>query len=169
MHHRIALFILLLLILVVPSPNRAQQHSWQAFQELKAGQQVTVVDRQMKTYKGAFVSYTETDLTVRVAGQSIALDRDKVVRVNVTGHHRVRNAVIGLIAGAGVGGAMVACCAERESGFGGAAAGGVIGAAAVGAGIGALFPGSRTVYRSGDGKRSSVSPVNAEPFQVRAE
>lgn len=171
MHHRIALFVLLLLLLAVPAPIRAQQNSWQSLQEAKVGQKVTVVDRQMKTYHGQFVRYTDTDLTVKIDGQPMTLDRDDVVRVTVTGHHRARNTLIGLAVGAAAGGALAAAWNKSMSGFeGNDAAGVVLFSTAIGAGIGALCPGSRTVYRAGEQrKQGSVSPVKVEPPTVHAE
>ena len=159
------IFLTLILLPLSPLLGRAQQGEWQNLAQLKTGQTVKVIDHKKNALVGEFVRYTETDLTIAVNKQAKTIDRDSVARVTTSGGHRRRNAVIGLAVGAAAGGGLAGCCVERETGFGGAAAGTVVGLGAVGAGIGALISGSKTVYRAGE-RQQAANATAAEQTSV---
>jgi len=167
MLYRVIPISVLILLLVLPQTIRSQQDRWQSLGQIKAGEKVTVIDRQLATHTGKFLRFSETDLSLRETGKEITIDRDNVYRVTISGHHRGRNALIGLAAGAAVGG-VLAGQMEREENYAAAATGCVAGFAAVGGGVGALIPGTRTVYRSSEGKRTSTKPATAGE-RARAE
>lgn len=154
---------LLVSLLLAPRIASAQQNRWQNLQQLAVGQKVKVIDREHKSYSGSFVRFSDADVTLLVKGREIKIDRDDVSRITTGPQHRTRNVLIGLAAGAAAGGAIAGCCLERETGYGGAAAGSVGGFAAIGAGIGAIIQPSKTIYRVEQGKqaRSQAAPGQA--------
>ncbi len=89
------------------------------------------------------------------AGQREVIARQQVYRVSLLGKNRKRNALIGTGVGAAAGLGVGLAIMERESGFGGAVAGLTVGYAGVGAGVGALMPASKLIYRAEAIPRSS--------------
>jgi hypothetical protein len=127
---------------------QAQESQWQNIAQIRTGTRVQVVEQSLKSTSGRFVRFSETDLTLKVEDKEIVISRDRVYRVTVAGKNRKRNTLIGLGAGAAAGVALGAAIMERESGYGGAVAGTTVGFAGVGAGIAALLPAGKTVYRA---------------------
>lgn len=150
----------LVVFLLAPQIAHAQKNRWQNLAQIKVGDKVKVTDRERKTYSGSFLRFSDTDLTLFMNGQETKIDKDNVVRVTTGPQHRARNALIGAVAGAAVGGAMAGCCLEHESGYAGAAAGTVVGLAAIGAGIGAIIHSPKTIYRLEEGKQASSSSTS---------
>ncbi len=140
-------------LLLAPGPSLAQsaKDSWDNLKQLRPGQKIEVVDKQMKTFKGEFVSLTEEAISLREASVEQAVDRANVVRVSVRDtSHRTRNMLLGAAIGGGIavaativplaansneGNSCGVCVAAIAAGFGGGAA------------VGAI-PGSRTIYRT---------------------
>ncbi len=135
------------------------EHSWENLQQLRVGQKIEIVDTNLKKLKGAFLSFSEEAISLRVKKQEVGVQREEVFRVSLRKKSkRLRNALIGLAIGAGAGVAVVEICAQASSGLspclgqdfraiayailvpvGGAA----------GAGVGAAFPpGYQTIYRA---------------------
>ncbi len=140
-------------LLLAPALARAQsaKDSWDNLKQLKPGQRVKVVDKQMKTLKGEFVSFTDEAISLREKNGEQSVERAKVVRVSVRDtSHRTRNMLLGAAIGGGIavaativplaansneGNSCGVCVAGIAAGFGGGAA------------LGAI-PGNRTVYRA---------------------
>jgi hypothetical protein len=154
MRYRVILPLLLILLLA-PQLARAQGDQWQSLDQVKSGRQVDVIDRHLKRYSGKFVGFSDTNLTLLVNDQEIRIARDEVYRVTAAGQNRKRNILLGLAIGAGAGLGLGAALMEREGGYGGAVAGTGVGFAGIGAGIGALVPSHKTVYRAEAVKEAS--------------
>lgn len=135
------------LVLASLIPAEAQKSRWEDLDQIHHGAKVQVVEQSLKSTSGKFVRFSHDDLTLEVQGKEVAIQREQVFRVTVSGKNRKRNTLIGL----GIGGAL---------GVGvGAAANQVVGDARVipatgaawaglGAAIGAIIPASKTVYRA---------------------
>ena len=142
---------MLLLLCVVPLGLMARDSgldSWDNLKQLRAGQKIEVVDMNLKSVKGTFASFSEEAITLATKEGEMVVRRDHTYRVSVPGGKRGRNALIGLGIGAAGGVAAGVGLMERETGYAGAVAGTVVFVAAVGAGVGAALPGSRTIYRA---------------------
>ena len=147
---RMAHTLLLLLFVPVFSPAQSSQHDWENLKELHAGQKIEVVQTDLASLHGAFVSVSEEAITLKVGKTHESVERAKVVRVSVRDtSHRTRNMLLGsgiaggiavaaaavpLMASSNEGNGCTPCVALIAAGFGGGAA------------LGAI-PGSRTVYR----------------------
>jgi hypothetical protein len=151
---------LLLLVAGLPSTVCAQnaKDSWSDLNGLRAGQGIEVIESSMKSHSGEFVTVTDELITVKEHGSTVAVKREDVVRVSTgSGPKRGAHAVVGLVAGAGIGAVVGAIAADRSSGSGwfawkaapgiGALAGIVIGAP-TGAAVGAVLPAHATIYRA---------------------
>jgi hypothetical protein len=140
----------LLLFVPVFSPAQSSQHDWENLKELRPGQKIEVVETDMASLHGAFVSVSDEAITLKVGKTQESVERTKVVRVSVRDtSHRTRNMLLGsgiaggiavaaaavpLVSSSNEGNSCSACVAFIAAGFGGGAA------------LGAI-PGSRTVYR----------------------
>jgi hypothetical protein len=145
--------LVLVFLLLVPAFALAQsaKDSWGNLKQLRAGQEIEVVDTSMKSLRGPFVSVSEEAITAQVGKSQECIERAKVVRVSVRDNsHRPRNMLLGsgILGGIALAATAVplgisgnegtscgACAAAIAGGFGGGAA------------LGAI-PGSRTVYRA---------------------
>lgn len=152
------IFSSVLLLSLLTQVARAQENRWQNLAEINGGRQVDVIDRHLKKYSGKFVAFSDTDLKLLVKHQQISIARDEVYRVTAAGQNRKRNFLLGLAVGAGAGLGLGAALMEREGGYAGAVAGTGIGFAGVGAGIGALVPSHKTIYRA-----EAVKEANSKP------
>lgn len=141
-------WVLAAALLLVPSLLHAQKGDWQSLASIRPKSQVQVIDRKLRTYKGKFVAFTNAGITLIEDKQEKTIAREDVYRVTLVGAKRLRNVLIGLAIGAAAGAGTGAALMERESGYGGAVAGTVVGLGGLGAGIGALVPGNKTVYES---------------------
>jgi hypothetical protein len=129
---------------------KSSQDNWDNLKELRPGEKIEVVDSDMKTFNGTFVSVSDEAITLRAGKGEKSVLRAKVVRISVRDHsHRTRNVLLGsgLIGGVALipsvifleinsneGNGCGACVAAIAAGFGGGAALGTI-------------PGNRTIYR----------------------
>ncbi len=124
--------------------------SWDNLKQLRVGQKIEVVDMNLKSLKGQFLSFSEEVISLQVGNDQAGVERSGVLRVNSGRSKRGRNALIGLAIGAGAGlgvGAVLDRQATGEFKDFGVILGPPIGAG-VGAGVGAAFGGYRTIYRS---------------------
>lgn len=144
----------LVLLAFLPALGFAQvaENSWDNLQQLRVGQRIRVVERNMKTRNGTFLSYSEDAISLRVGSDNIGIRRENVVRVsNREQSKRVRNAVIGAVGGAALG-AVVGWSVGGHSGHvgdrGKITAGTTIGLGVVGAAIGASVASYQTIYRA---------------------
>lgn len=148
MMHRLILLALAPLLLTGQSP----ENNWDNLKQLKAGQQIEVVDGKMKSGTGKFSAVTEEAISLQVDKEAVSIPRANVVSVkDRTKSHRKRNTLLGLAVGAGAGLAIGAIkgATYYESGeipvF--VAVWTPIGAG-IGAAAGAALPaGSATIYR----------------------
>ena len=148
---------ILFCVLAMPFVTFAQtnQSSWENLSALGAGHKIQVVEMNSKKVSGAFVSVTDTGISLQVEGgeQTIARQDVRVVKL-MENKHRLRNAVIGAAVGAGVGagaGAAVGGDNGNSGGFDFAKQGAwIVGAAGavIGAIVGALLPSHQTIYRA---------------------
>jgi hypothetical protein len=85
--------------------SKGRSSNWGNLKSLTPGQEIRVVMNNVKSYQGAFESFSEDGITLRQAAGEQTLARQNVLRVSQKkGHnHRARNAVIGTAVGAGVG------------------------------------------------------------------
>ena len=133
--------------------------SWDDLKKLAPGDQIQVVLNDGKSYRGHFQALGDNGIVVRLTAAEQTFARETVLRVSVKGQsHRLRNALIGLATGAGVG--VIVGVASPELGQGTCAQGSCVNAesasvagfvgGALGAGIGAAIPtgGWRDVYRA---------------------
>lgn len=144
-----------LLAIAVPllAPAQAPENSWDRLRQLRPGQKIEVVDKNLKSTQGAFLSYSETAISVQAGPRETSLARDNVLSVkNREISHRKRNVLLGLAIGAAAG---LAAGAIRGATYHEEGETGVfvlvftpIGAG-IGAAVGAALPaGTATVYRA---------------------
>jgi len=151
------LFVMLLMLLMVPATAAAAEAQWENLESLRKGQHVDVVQMDLKSFRGDFLSVSGEAIRIRVKKEERAIARDQVFRVSVrTASGRGRHALIGVAIGAGLGAAVGAGLLYGTGGsdFAGAIVGATTGiGAATGVGLGAAFPGYSTVYRTPRQKR----------------
>jgi len=129
--------------------------SWENLRRLRPGQKIQVVQTDLKSWSGPFVSFSAESVALKAAEGDRTVPRAQVLRVSLHGGKRLRNALIGAAIGGGAGagiGAAAGGCSTRPWAFCGsrgltAAAVGLIGALA-GGGAGAAIPGSTVLYRA---------------------
>ncbi len=126
---------------------QAQESQWQELAQIKAGTKVQVVERSLKSTSGRFVRVSETDVTLKVENNEVVVPKSQVYRVSISGKNRKRNTLIGLAAGAAAG-AGLGAAANQVVGDARVIPGMALSFGALGAGIGALVPAAKTVYRA---------------------
>ncbi len=144
-------FAVAVLMALLSIPAWSQEANWDNLSRLKAGNKIHVVETNLKVVEGKFVRFSDADLTVEVNKQEVVIPRNQVYRVSSKG--RGRNAIIGLLVGAGAGIGIGAAVLEREGNYAGALAGSAVGVGAIGAGIGAAIPHTTTFYRASKDKK----------------
>ena len=129
--------------------------SWENLRQLSSGQKIQVVQKDLKSWTGYFVSVSDDSVSLRVSGVDKTVGRADVFRVSRHGGKRLRNALIGagIAGGAGVavGAAAFGGCSKGfgfciSRGTGAGILGGI--GAVIGGGVGAAFPGSTVIYRA---------------------
>jgi len=162
---RTTLFLICVLGTRFVSGAQTDQGSWANLSALRAGQKIQVVDMNSKKHSGIFVNASDTAISYQETGGEQTIQKQDVRSVKLMeSKHRVRNTLVGMGVGggvgagvgAGIGAATFHSCSSQSFciqpvGKGGqtgiAAAVGFAGGAAVGAVVGALLPGHRTIYR----------------------
>ena len=127
------------------------EQSWDNLRTLQAGQKIQVVDQNLKSQEGTFVSFSEGAISFRVNQGEVAVPRADVLRVtSLERSKRARNALIGLGVGAVVGGAIgFAVIGPGGSDFADEILGAAIAlGAAGGAALGVAVPSYQTIYRA---------------------
>jgi hypothetical protein len=141
------------LLLVAASAGAAEDLGrWDNLQSLRPGQRIQVVQTDLKSYAGDFLSVSADGIRFRVKNDERMVGRADVFRVGLrSGARRGRNALIGAAVGAGVG---VAAGAGALAATNGSDSAGAIVATttAIGAGAGgalsAIPAGYSTLYRA---------------------
>jgi hypothetical protein len=83
------------------SAAQTRQESWDNLRQLRSGEDIEIVDAQMKSHRGRFTRYTQDAITLRHESRDISVARAEVASVKRRGEsHRRRNALIGLAIGA---------------------------------------------------------------------
>ena len=133
-----------------PSSATTDESDWSNLQQLRIGQEIEVVDTNLKKHKGTFLSLSEEAISLRVGKDKVAVKRPNVFRVSSREHSkRLRNTLIGLAIGGGIGVAVGAIGDARSGESGehvGAAVFGLLGSG-IGAGLGAALPSHQTIYK----------------------
>lgn len=139
-------------LLLIPIAVQAQTNaaSWQNLNTLQSGEKIQVKSSNGNKITGAFMSVSDTEITLQTDAGPRAILQHDVRRVQRMGSgHRLRNSLIGAGVGAGVGAGIAAGIWENGGYLGGkgdgSAVGAVIGGLAGGI-VGALVPGHDTVY-----------------------
>ena len=131
--------------------RQADSTNWDNLKQLHGGEKVEVVDMDLKSLRGGFVHFSDNAICLRTRAGEVTLERNGVFRVSFSpgAAGRARNAAFG--AAAGVAGALIAgrvWSTKGQPSSGGDYAKAAACAGAIGAGIGAAFPGWHTVYRA---------------------
>jgi hypothetical protein len=145
--HRLLTNYLVVCFLLAPW-LQAQQAQWGNLHEIRPGTRIQVVENSLKSTAGKFVSFSETDLTLKVEGKEVLIPKDQIHRVSIPGKNRKRNTFIGLAAGTAQGVAWALALRNTENWRAGDSAGVICGSAGFGALIGVAIPATRTVYKS---------------------
>ena len=78
--------------------------SWENLRQLRAGQQVQVVEMNLRSREGRFSQLSEEAISFRVEDRAVSVPRGDVLRVSLRGgHKRLRNVLLGMLVGGGVG------------------------------------------------------------------
>jgi hypothetical protein len=154
-------------LILIPSSLRAQdkKSDWKALYGLHSGEKIELIETGMKKHVGKFSTVTEEAIQLREGSNDIGIRKESVARVTLLEKsHRLRNAAIpGLVgagAGAGIGAAASRCNSTNSFNFCGLARGAEVAVGAViglagGAGIGAAIPCHPTIYRAEPAKSSA--------------
>jgi hypothetical protein len=136
---------------------QAQESNWQNLAQIRAGTRVQIVETSLKSTAGRFVGFSETDLTLKVEDKEVVIPRDQIYRVSVNGKNRLRNVLIGLAIGAGAG-AGLGAAANRVVNDAAMVPSAAAALGGVGAGVGALCPAAKIVYRAEGAKQATRKP-----------
>lgn len=146
--------LFLVCILALPCASKAQTNSgaWENLNVLQAGEKIQVVEENSTKLSGMFVSVSEAAIVVQEEGGPQTIQKQDIRSVKLMEHgHRVRNALIVGVVGAGAGGGIAAASWENHGFTGGKGTGAAVGAVigfAGGAIVGALLPSHKTIYRA---------------------
>jgi hypothetical protein len=134
-------------------------------QQLRVGQKIEVVDTNLKKYKGTFLSFSDEAISLRVKKQEVGVQRLNVFRVSSRSRERskrLRNTLIGLGIGAAAGAVVGAAAVAGKPRQAGERRLSMVIGTLIGSGVGtvvgaALSPGYQTIYRA-KGKRGGTQP-----------
>jgi len=147
--------VLLVCSLSLPATLFAQKQkgTWSDLNGLKSGQGIEVIESNLTSHTGEFVTVTDEMLTLKEHGSDISVKREEVVRVSTSsGPKHGEHAVIGLVVGGAIGAGIGAVAGSRSHGwFSGSGIGALVGVvigAPIGAGVGAVLPAHTTIYRA---------------------
>ena len=132
---------ILFLSSLVAVADSAVEHSWDSLSQLSAGQQIVVVQKDMKSHEGKFQNFTPESISIRENEHDATIQRKDVLRVSMRGKpKRFRNALIGGLVGSVAGSSASSSNRELWVPVGGW----------VGVAVGALLPlhPLRTIYRA---------------------
>jgi hypothetical protein len=85
--------------------SNGRSSSWDNLKSLTPGREIRVVMNNVKSYQGEFESLSDDGITLREAAGELTLARKDILRVSqkIGQNHRGRNALIGVVLGAGGG------------------------------------------------------------------
>src|SRR6267143_6919830 len=103
-------------LILIPSSLRAQdkKSDWKVLYGLHSGEKIELIETGMKKHVGKFSTVTEEAIQLREGSNDIGIRKESVARVTLLEQsHRLRNAaILGLVgagAGAGIGAAASRC------------------------------------------------------------
>jgi len=135
---------MLLRLLLISAVAFAQTDSWVLMRGIYPGQDIHVHTRDGRKHKGRFISASDDGVVIRTGSGDSSHAKKDISKVSVrTAGSRWRNAAIGA---AIAGGSMGGLAANASDGDGDFVAAAIFGWGLIGAGLGALFPGYKTVY-----------------------
>jgi len=147
---QVVMMSVLLASVPVLASAQARDASWDNLQQLRVGQRIQVVEKDLKKHNGTFTGFSEESIALRIGQDEVGIRRENVLRVsNRERTHHLRNALIGAGLGFGLGyliGGLALREGDQTLGVG-ALIGGPIGAGAGAAAMGA-FPSYQTIYRA---------------------
>lgn len=138
-------------------PAEPDTSDWNNLRQLRIGDKVELVRMNLSKHKGRVLAWTEEAISLRIKGQDVTIPRKDVYRVTwLSKSKRGRNALIGLVVGAGVGAVFGATVtfgdlSPDDPGYMTAAEAAVATSlffGGIGAGVGAAFPSHPTLYRA---------------------
>ena len=136
---------MLLRFLLLSAVAFAQTDSWALMRGVYPGQDTHVHTLDGRMHKGRFISASDDTVVIRTGKGDSAHAKKDIKKVSVrTAGARWRNAGVGAAIGAATMGGVAAAASEADGGIVAAA---MVGYGIIGAGIGALFPGYKTIYR----------------------
>lgn len=143
-------------LLLLPASLCAQkpQDSWSNLNRLKAGQGIEVIESNMKSHSGRFVTVTDEMLSLQEKGSDVSIQREDIVRVSTSSApKRGEHALIGLAVGGAIGFGVGYAAGSSHGFLGGSDRGiaglvGIVIGAPSGALVGAVIPARTTVYRA---------------------
>ena len=149
---RLFLFLCCTDCLIWNSARAADSHSWANLAALQRGEKIFVIEANAtKERAGTFLGFNPDALSLRIGTADIAIPRTTVVRVYAQQtNKRVRNALIGVAIGAGIGllvDQTLGRYLRNESNPDNARALIWVTSMAVGGTLGAVIPGRKTVYQ----------------------
>lgn len=133
---KLLLAVLLLSAPVGMSCGKGQGESWKNLKQLQVGQQIEVVDMDLKVVRGTFLGVSKTGITLQAGTNEVTVERPDVLRVTDPEHsERARNVLLGMAVGAVVGLGMAA--EDLDANQGPPAPGLPLIGAGIGSGVGA--------------------------------
>jgi hypothetical protein len=134
-----------------PQSPPSGESDWGNLRQLRVGDKVEVVRYNLSKHKGKMLAWTEESISLRLKNQDVTIPREEVYRVTwLSKSKRGRNALIGLVVGAGVG-AVLGATIRGDLGADDPTAAAVAASltlGGIGAGVGAAFPSHPTIYRA---------------------
>src|SRR5467141_3886400 len=117
-------------LVLIPCALRAQnkRDDWKTLYDLRSGEKIELIETGMKKHVGNFSTVTEEAIQLREGSNDIGIRKESVARVTrLEKGHRLRNAAIlglfGAGAGAGIGAAASRCNSTNSFNFCGLARG----------------------------------------------
>lgn len=113
---------MLVFLLALPAALCAQKakDSWSNLNGLKAGQGIEVIESNMKSHSGRFVTVTEESRSFQENGSDVSIKREAIFRVSTgSGPRHGEHAVIGLVVGGAIGFGIGAAAGSSHGFFGG--------------------------------------------------
>ena len=164
MHYTVQVVSAVLLAAALAQAQDPQQ-SWNNLRILRVGERIQVVEQNLRSHAGAFLSFSEETITFQSGNVPVMVQRRDVFRVSAPRRSkRLRNTLVGLGIGAGFGFVLGMADCERATDMNCKASDrAVVGAAValayggIGAGVGALIPQRTTIYRA-ERHRTQTTP-----------
>lgn len=136
---------MLLRFLLISAVAFAQTDSWVLMRGVYPGQDTHVHTRDGRKHKGRFISASDDSVVIRTGKGDAAHAKKDITKVSIrTAGGRWRNTGIGAAIGAATMGGVAVNTSDADRDFVFAV---MAGYGLIGAGIGALFPGYKTIYQ----------------------